>query len=277
MKIDISTLSVGQEFKNLQELSLLVLGEKLPKGKGRTNRINQMKQYFSWSNLPHSQKVCITEIYSSKHKPLDPRCKYAPLIYNILSTYPNELSFTKTELLHILGIVNDNFDPKNFIPTANKLKVKYKVLKIITTDIYTILNNIIMKGLQQLESHGYISIEETKQIFYDSSSANEISPEVIDKLYKDNQHVLSCNNYFEVIKNNLLSEYKSLCKESLQQLGVRKVVNLYKITILRPLESSSEETTLNTLCKNYLFNHYSNNPIAKKIINHYTSLSTEGF
>lgn len=236
-----------------------------------------MQQYFSWSKPTNSQKIVITEIFSTKHKPLDSRCKYAPLIYNVLLNYPNELLFTKTELLHILGIVNDNFDSNKFISTANTLKIKYKVLRIITLDIYTLLNGIVMKSLDQLESHGYISIERSKTIKYISSDIKPISPEIIDSIYKEKKELLSCDNYFEVIKKNLINEYKSLCNEAFHDLGISHVTNLYKISILRPLETQSINTSLNSLCRSFLLKHYSNNSTATRVINWYTSSSTERF
>lgn len=273
--IDISSLQVGQEYKSLQELSLVVLGEKLPSGKGRRNRIKKMQQFFSWDKKPGSHKVVITEVFNQRRKPLDPRSKYAPLIYEALFNYPKELVFTKTELLHVLNIVNDKFNSKEFITAANTLKIKYKPLKIIITDMYTQLNNIVMRALKQLESSGYINIEETKKIIYKTNSTKEVTVEEINKIYKEKQHELSCKSYFDVIKNNLVNEYTTLCKIELSKLGITKVINLYKITLLRTLEITPGEETLNSLCRSYLFNHYSENLIAKKVINYYTSLSPE--
>lgn len=274
--IDLSNLSVGQVFKNLQELSLHVLGYKLPSGKGRSLKLSYMKQFFSWDKIPGSQKIIITEIYSNRLIPLHQRSKYAPLIYDSLCNYNKELIFTKTELLHILGIVNDNFHVHNFIATANELQINYKVLKIITTDIYTLLSSMLSKSLNQLESHGYINLKKNKKIIYINEHSPLVTPETIDRIYKEVQHELSCNNYFEVIKSNILPEYTSLCNQKLNTLGVKRVANVYEISLLKPSLPSQNKSELNILCKNFLLKHYHNNHTAIKIIDYYTSISTEG-
>lgn len=269
-EVDITSLSVGQKFKNLQQLSLTVLGEKLPPGKGRENRIKKMQHYFSWRTVPNSQKIIITEIYSSKRKPLSPKSIYAPLLYKELASYPGELIFTKTEMLLKLGIVNKNFDEKNFVNTANALKIKYKNLRIIHTDIYTRLNDIVLKALSQLEEHNYISIEKSKEICYMNSSSRKVTKEEVDQIYKEQQILLSCNNYFEVIKKNLVNQYTSMCKAELSKIGINRVKNIYKISILRPMESTPTETTLASACQNYLLKRFSSNSLAQKVINFYT-------
>lgn len=267
--INTSSLSIGKEFKNLQELSLCVLGEKLPSGKGRTLRVEQMKQYFSWKKIPNSQKIIITEIYQNKTKKLNKRSKYAPLVFDILSSYPGELCFTKTELLKVLGIVNDNFDTKKIVQNTNKLKLNYKVFKIIHTDIYTLLTNIVMRSLKQLMSCGYISYKEIKDIEYLNEAQAKVLEEDINRIYKDTQLELNCDNYFEIIKNGLLQEYINTCSKKLLELGVKKVHKTYQINVLKKSENKPDKELLRLICKDFLLSHYKSNHSAQKIIDLY--------
>lgn len=268
--VNTSSLSVGQEFKNLQQLSLTVLGEKLPPGKGRTNRVKKMQHYFSWRTVPNSQKIIITEIYTSKRKPISGKSIYAPLLYKELESYHGELVFTKSEMIRKFKIFNENFDAKNFVNTSNTLKIKYKMLKLVQSDIYGQLSKIIEKALQQLEEHGYISIERTKKIYYSSPGTKEVQPEEIDKIYKEQQKFLQCNSYYDVIQNNLAAEYNILCKSAFEKINVRQVRNVYKISILRPMEAKSPGTTLSDACQKYLLQHFSLNPLHQKVISFYT-------
>lgn len=267
--INTSSLSIGKEFKNLQELSLCVLGEKLPSGKGRTLRVEQMKQYFSWKKIPNSQKIIITEIYQNKTKKLNKRSKYAPLVFDILSSYPGELCFTKTELLKVLGIVNDNFDTKKIVQNTNKLKLNYKVFKIIHTDIYTFLNQKISRALNQLQNAGYISYRKVYIAIYKDSSESEISNEIIENIYNDAKAEIHCNNYFDIIKSNLVPKYQSICDSKLSELGIKRIQNKISIQLLVKSENRPNKIELRSICKQSLLKHFHDNTDVTRIANLY--------
>lgn len=267
--IDISNLTIGQEFKNLQELSLFVLNEKLPPGQGRTNRINYMKEYFSWDKVPNSQKIIISEIYPQRRKKLPKTAKYAPLIFDILSSLSGEISMSNTDLICALGIFNDNFDPKKKAANINKLGVNFTVFNIINSDIYTKINNIISRSLNQLENYNYIKREETYDIKYKTPLTPHVTEDVITGIYMETQKELLCNNYFDIKKTGQVHEYHSRCSDKFSYLGISKVIKKKRIKLLIKSDTAPDKKALSNLIYKYLMSSFKNNPTAKKIIRFY--------
>lgn len=50
--IDTTKILPGQEFKNMQELSVALTGQKMPAGNRYVVRVNEMKKYLSWDKIP---------------------------------------------------------------------------------------------------------------------------------------------------------------------------------------------------------------------------------
>ena len=72
--IDTTKILPGQEFKNMQELSIALTGQKMPAGNRYVVRVNEMKKYLSWEKVPGSNRIIITDIFS---EPIEkPRKKY---------------------------------------------------------------------------------------------------------------------------------------------------------------------------------------------------------
>ena len=269
--IDTSNLIIGQEFKNLQELSLFVLNEKLPPGQGRTNRINYMKEYFSWNKVPNSQKIIISEIYPQRRKKLPKTAKYAPLIFDILSSLPGEISMSNTDLICALGIFNDNFDPKKKAENINKLGVNFTVFNIINSDIYTKVSSIISTSLSQLEKYNYLVKEEVYDVIYKTPNTPKIDKEIIDGVYRETQEEFSCNNDFEIKKKGKVREYHIRCSSKLSYLGISKVTKRKRIRLLVKSDNAPDKNALRELIVESLLKGFQNNPIAKKIVKYYVS------
>ena len=61
--IDTTKILPGQEFKNMQELSVALTGQKMPAGNRYVVRVNEMKKYLSWDKVPGSNRIIITDIF----------------------------------------------------------------------------------------------------------------------------------------------------------------------------------------------------------------------
>lgn len=61
--IDTTKILPGQEFKNMQELSVALTGQKMPAGKGYVLQQEKFKLYFSWKKITGTHKLIIDEIY----------------------------------------------------------------------------------------------------------------------------------------------------------------------------------------------------------------------
>lgn len=79
--IDTTKILPGQEFKNMQELSVALTGQKMPAGKGYVLQQEKFKLYFSWKKITGTHKLIIDEIYK---EPKTNNHKNARKIYYIV-------------------------------------------------------------------------------------------------------------------------------------------------------------------------------------------------
>lgn len=73
--IDTTKILPGQEFKNMQELSVALTGQKMPAGNRYVVRVNEMKKYFSWDKVPGSNRIIITDIFPEPVTKPRKKCK----------------------------------------------------------------------------------------------------------------------------------------------------------------------------------------------------------
>ena len=92
--IDTTKILPGQEFKNMQELSVALTGQKMPAGNRYVVRVNEMKKYFSWDKVPGSNKIIITDIFP---EPVTkPRKKCKKRIVTPREYYPHGVAILNT-------------------------------------------------------------------------------------------------------------------------------------------------------------------------------------
>lgn len=117
-KVDLSNLKVGMEIKNYKELCS-ILGEKVGTGKSKQIQLEKWTRYFDYERK--GNKYIINKIYSvplpelkkdiSKKK-ISKNDLYTKYVQIIITKYLKETEqryYTTTDLLKILGFVNNNW------------------------------------------------------------------------------------------------------------------------------------------------------------------------
>ena len=113
--IDTTKILPGQEFKNMQELSVALTGQKMPAGKGYVLQQEKFKLYFSWKKITGTHKLIIDEIYKEpktkpkrKQKEYCPHGKYNSAIYANLQHLELNKKYSVTDLYELLGFTSDS-------------------------------------------------------------------------------------------------------------------------------------------------------------------------
>lgn len=156
--IDTTKILPGQEFKNMQELSVALTGQKMPAGNRYVVRVNEMKKYLSWDKVPGSNRIIITDIFPEPvTKPRKkckkriatpreyyPQGKYNSMIYANLTTLELNHKYSLSELFEELGMTSCRFTrPKYYLDCVNTTNLSLSTYRYF----FNKLNNLLSKTL----------------------------------------------------------------------------------------------------------------------------------
>lgn len=257
-----SKLTIGQEFKNLQELSLYLTGKKIPSGKARTLMINKMKQYFSYETITGTHKIVIKEIYPEQKVTLNKNAKYLSQVLINLSTLDLSKSYTKYELYELLGITNERFtNRKYYVSNINSFKLSVKEYDKIHRDIDLLLSNMLNKVLNNISDKGFASV--SNEYEFDISNTKIPMEDIISKALA----AVSCQSEWIALHSSKRQVYNDTILKSLAPYGVTKYHKVYKFSNIHlpyGLPENSKEA-MNALVVQKLKKHFLSQNSSPKI------------
>ena len=122
--IDTTKILPGQEFKNMQELSVALTGQKMPAGNRYVVRVNEMKKYLSWDKIPGSNRIIITDVHAKQENKYIPRGRYNSQILSNMKYLELNKKYTIYDLYELLGMTSERFTkPKYFLDSVNNTKL----------------------------------------------------------------------------------------------------------------------------------------------------------
>lgn len=278
--IDTTKIFPGQQFKNMQELSVQLTGEKMPAGNRYVVRVNEMKKYFSWEKIPGSTKVIITEIFPEPKKrkkrevvPKEyyPQGKYNSMIYSNLSTLKLNHKYSISELFEELGMTSYKFaQPKYYLECVNKTKLSLSTYKYFYNKINALLNRTLYTTLYNFKKRGCISYHiEYRYSFKAGYKEVDIPVEAMEAIKEQALEQTSYDNEWSVLHSSEAQSYKEFILDSLSIYGVKKYTKCYVFTSIKhfdklPRPSLSEMNSL-TVNKLYKFSNKFDSINQKKI------------
>lgn len=269
MKIDTTNIKVGQEFKSLQELSLKLTGEKIPKGSGYSSRINLLKRYVSWHSIPGSYKVIVSEIYPEP-KPKQNKSLYAPQMLSNLISLDLTQDYTLYDLFLSLGFVNERFTKSKFYAkNINELKIPFSTYNLIHSEITSTLKSMVFRFLSNMSSKSILTY--STNYTYDKEPTQTVP---IEEIKLTALHETSYDSEWSVLHSKEKNIYQEKIKEKLSSYGVENYYKSYSFKINNlPLDLiPADKNKMNTLIVQKLKKHYKDSPTTIKLID--TIIST---
>ena len=213
--IDTTKILPGQEFKNMQELSVALTGQKMPAGNRYVVRVNEMKKYFSWDKVPGSNRIIITDIFPEPvTKPRKkckkriatpreyyPQGKYNSMIYANLTTLELNHKYSLSELFEELGMTSCRFTrPKYYLDCVNTTNLSLSTYRYFFNKLNNLLSKTLYTTLTNFKKRECISYHmEYRYTFKQGYEEIDIPTEAIEALkeqalqetsYKDEWSVL---------------------------------------------------------------------------------------
>lgn len=280
--IDTTKIFPGQQFKNMQELSVHLTGEKMPAGNRYVVRVNEMKKYFSWEKIPGSTKVIITEVFSEPKKrerkkregaskEYYPQGKYNSMIYSNLSTLKLDHKYSVSELFEDLGMTSCKFtQPKYYLECVNKTDLSLSAYKYFYNEINSLLNRTLYTVLYNFKKRECISYHmEYRYDFRKGYKEVDIPIEAMEAIKEQALEQTSYDNEWAVLHSPEAQKYKSFILDCLSVYGVKKYTKCYVFTSIKhfdklPKPSLSEMNSL-TIDKIYNFSKKFSSVNQKKI------------
>lgn len=263
MKIDTNKVKVGQEFKSMQELSLALTGEKLPRGSAYNTRVNLFKRYLSWVPIPGSYKVVVSEIYPEP-KPKQSKSLYSPQILSNLLALDQSKDYTLYDLFLSLGFVNERFTKSKFYAkNINELKIPFVKYNSLHSEITISLKTMLFQFFNTMSSKSVLTF--TTNYIYDKEPIEEPP---IEEIKASALKESSYDSEWAVLHSKEKDKYQKQIKEALFLYGVNSYYKSYSFKITNtPVELPAPDINrMNELILQKLKKHYKNNPTALKLI-----------
>lgn len=259
MEVDTSIIATGQEFKNLQELSTTLTGERIPKGSGYAPRVNLLQKYISWEPIEGTRKVIITEIYDTP-KILSVRGTYTPQLLSNLYTLELGKKYTIYDLYLLLGITSERFvKPKFFVENMNNAKLSAPAYSVLHAQIELILTQMIYRILCKQSNNKHFSYYSTYVYeFKEGFPVIDIPDEYLDDVKSQALLETNYDSEWSALHSRDSKRYKKFIMDHLAPFNVKKYKRAYIFTEFNPpmyLPAPSNQA-LNDLVVQKLKLHY---------------------
>lgn len=255
--IDTTKILPGQEFKNMQELSVALTGKKMPAGNRYVVRVNEMKKYFSWDKVPGTNRIIITDVFkepiikTAAPKEYYPQGKYNSMMYANLSMLELNKKYSANDLFELLGMASEKFTrPKYYLECVNKTDLSLSAYKYFYNKINALLSRTLYTTLYNFKQRGCISYHtEYRFEFKNGYKKVDIPTEIMEEAKEQALQETSYQNEWSVLHSSKAQDYKQLILNKLSQYGVKRYTKCYVFTAIKhfdklPQPSLSEMTTL---------------------------------
>ena len=256
--IDTTKILPGQEFKNMQELSVALTGQKMPAGKGYVLQQEKFKLYFSWKKITGTHKLIIDEIYKEpktkpkrKQKEYCPHGKYNSAIYANLQHLELNKKYSVTDLYELLGFTSDRFTrPKYFLDCVNATELSLSSYRYFHKKINCIIAQILYINLRKFEEKGCISYHmDYAYTFKEGHKPVDIPIDYMEDVKAQALAQTSYKDEWSILHSSKAKEYTDFILKKLEPLGVKRYTKCYVFTEIKQFNTLplSDPHTLNNL------------------------------
>ena len=276
--IDTTKILPGQEFKNMQELSVALTGQKMPAGKGYVLQQEKFKLYFSWKKITGTHKLIIDEIYKEpktkpkrKQKEYCPHGKYNSAIYANLQHLELNKKYSVTDLYELLGFTSDRFTrPKYFLDCVNATELSLSSYRYFHKKINCIIAQILYINLRKFEEKGCISYHmDYAYTFKEGHKPVDIPIDYMEDVKAQALAQTSYKDEWSVLHSSDSQKYTQYILDKLSIYGIKKYTKCYVFTSIKPFnnlpEPSLSEMNALTIEKLYKFSNKFDQVNQKKI------------
>lgn len=283
--IDTTKILPGQEFKNMQELSVALTGQKMPAGNRYVIRVNEMKKYFSWDKVPGSNRIIITDIFPEPvTKPRKkckkriatpreyyPQGKYNSMIYANLTTLELNHKYSLSELFEELGMTSCRFTrPKYYLDCVNTTNLSLSTYRYFFNKLNNLLSKTLYTTLTNFKKRECISYHmEYRYTFKQGYEEIDIPTEAIEALKEQALQETSYKDEWSVLHSSDSQKYTQYILDKLSIYGIKKYTKCYVFTSIKPFnnlpEPSLSEMNALTIEKLYKFSNKFDQVNQKKI------------
>ena len=276
--IDTTKILPGQEFKNMQELSVALTGQKMPAGKGYVLQQEKFKLYFSWKKITGTHKLIIDEIYKEpktkpkrKQKEYCPHGKYNSAIYANLQHLELNKKYSVTDLYELLGFTSDRFTrPKYFLDCVNATELSLSSYRYFHKKINCIIAQILYINLRKFEEKGCISYHmDYAYTFKEGHKPVDIPIDYMEDVKAQALAQTSYKDEWSVLHSSDSQKYTQYILDKLSIYGIKKYTKCYVFTSIKPFnnlpEPSLSEMNDLTIEKLYKFSNKFDQVNQKKI------------
>lgn len=246
--IDTTKILPGQEFKNMQELSVALTGQKMPAGKGYVLQQEKFKLYFSWKKIEGSHKLIIEEIYKEpktkpktkrKQKEYCPHGKYNAAIYANLQHLELNKKYSVTDLYELLGFTSDRFTkPKYFLDCVNETGLSLSSYRYFHKKINCIIAQILYINLRKFEEKDCISYHmDYAYTFREGHKPVDIPVDYMEDIKAQALSQTSYKDEWSVLHSSKAKEYTDFILKSLEPLGVKRYTKCYIFTEIKQFDA----------------------------------------
>ena len=232
--IDTTKILPGQEFKNMQELSVALTGQKMPAGNRYVVRVNEMKKYFSWDKVPGSNRIIITDIFPEPvTKPRKkckkriatpreyyPQGKYNSMIYANLTTLELNHKYSLSELFEELGMTSCRFTrPKYYLDCVNTTNLSLSTYRYF-------FNKLPTEAIEALKEQALqeTSYKDEWSVLH-SSDSQKYTQYILDKL-----SIYGIKKYTKCYVFTSIKPFNNLPEPSLSEMNALTIEKLYKFS-----------------------------------------------
>ena len=294
--IDTTKILPGQEFKNMQELSVALTGKKMPAGNRYVVRVNEMKKYFSWDKVPGTNRIIITDVFkepitkerkkykkrkTTVPKEYYPQGKYNSMMYANLTTLQLNQKYSVNDLFELLGMTSEKFTrPKYYLDCVNSTDLSLSAYKYFYNKINELLSRMLYSTLRNFKQRGCISYHtEYRFTFKNGYKEVEIPTEIIEEAKEQALQETSYQNEWSVLHSSKAQDYKQLILNKLSQYGVKRYVKCYVFTDIKQFDKLPQPSlsVMNALTIEKLYKYSSRfDTVNQKKINSIINVSILG-
>lgn len=236
--IDTTKILLGQEFKNVQELSVALTGKKMPAGNRYVVRVNEMKKYLSWEKIPGSTKIIITDIFKEPETMYIPRGKYNSQLLSNMRNLELNRKYNIYDLYETLGLASEHFTrPKYFLECVNQTKLSLSAYRYFYQKINATLSKILYSNLNKFLEKGCINYY--KDYSYEFQSAShivDIPKEYMEDIIQEALQHFSYENEWAANHSSNSQEYKNFILNKLAPFHVKRYQRCFVFTDIKTFD-----------------------------------------
>lgn len=260
--IDTTKILPGQEFKNMQELSVALTGQKMPAGNRYVVRVNEMKKYLSWEKIPGSNRIIITDVHAKQENKYVPRGKYNSQILSNMRNLELNKKYSIYDLYELLGITSEHFTkPKYFLESVNNTKLSLSTYRYFYKKINATLVQMLYANLTQFAEKGVISYYKDYIFDFDSGCpAVDIPIDYMEDIVQEALQHFSYDTEWAIGHSSKIQEYKNFVLKKLAPFHVKRFQKCFVFTDIKTFDQLPEPSkkAMNKLIVDKLLNYSGN-------------------